>query len=248
MPFTCPRCGARIEAGAIEGALRCAHCATVLYAEGNVGIPHRIVALRASEADIRRAGAEWLRRSGRGPESGPLSLFYVPYFVLRAAGGAGEWEGRAAVSLSSPVVSRIAVLGSDTTWFDPAAATGGATILAPTLGSAEVAGDGAIEELRHVPIAHLACEDGREPPALWIDADRCRVLDPLPAQRGRSADSSGLHRWLAAEAACIGALALVVPAPWSILGAAALFLAFHRGVRNRFSLPARRGAPGAETP
>src|SRR5437867_7134936 len=140
MALLCPHCSAAIDGASLEGAGRCPFCGTVLYVEQGVGIPHRIASSCRRESDILRAASDGLRRAGRPGRPGAMTLYYIPYFVFEGEPGAQGWTGRAAVSLPVPALASIPIFGSDTRWFESAAAPQGALILEPTLDASRAAG------------------------------------------------------------------------------------------------------------
>ena len=173
-----------------------------------------------TESELRRAAMDGFRRGGLACTPGPVSVFYVPYYVLETREGQAQWAGAAAASLPAAELLSIPILGTDTQWFDPADLPAGARVLEASLPLEAVAGRRKVVELRHVPIAHIAFEDDGEPGSLWLDADRGRILagGPRPAPGGALPREVVFSLWGAAGASCL--FGLVLPNPWSILCAA----------------------------
>jgi hypothetical protein len=237
MGKTCPGCGAAVEAEALDGAVRCEHCGTVLYLEGaDRDLPHRIVAHRVDDGEIVRAATEALRNAGRSPAHRPTTTLYtIPYFLVQEAGGAPNVTGYAAVSLPAREIMTIPIYGSHTAAFSPEAVPPGARLLEAALSPEEATAGKKAVELRHVTLANVVFDaetgDARGS-SFWVETDRCRVLSGVAQDAAEGAEPPRLSTLWLLPACAAAALGLLVPAPWGLLLLAPLLIPFHRRARS----------------
>ena len=106
----------------------------------------------------------------------------------------------------------------------------------PSLSSAEVAGGRRVLELRHVPIALVYYKYDSGAGAIWMEAERGRVLTPEPPPPEPSGGGLPEPWWLALTALGTALSALLLPLPLSLLVLTVSVLAFGRALEGRSSV------------